>query len=168
MATVTFKGTPVHTNGELPKIGTKAPDFTLTDGELKDRTLGNFQGKRKLLSIVPSLDTGVCALSAKKFNEAAKTHPHVEVIFISCDLPFAQKRLCTAESLQNISTLSMMRSKDFATKYGVLLTDGPLAGLAARACLVLDENNNVLYTELTPEITQEPNYAKALEVLSSK
>ena len=165
MATVTFKGTPVHTNGDLPKIGTKAPDFVLTDGELNDRTLRSFQGKRKLLSIVPSLDTGVCALSAKKFNEAAKTHPEIQVIFVSCDLPFAQKRLCTSESLQNINTLSMMRSKDFATQYGVLLTDGPLAGLAARACLVLDENNMVLYTELIKEITQEPNYQKVLEIV---
>jgi thiol peroxidase len=165
MATVTFKGSPVQTSGELPKVGSRAPDFILTDGELKDHKLSNFRGKRKILSIVPSLDTGVCALSAKKFNETAKTHPDITVIFISCDLPFAQKRLCTVENLENIRTLSMLRSKDFAMQYGVLLIDGPLAGLAARACLVLDENDTVLYTELVSEITQEPNYTKAIDVI---
>ncbi len=168
MATVTFKGSPVHTNGELPKIGSIAPDFILTDGELKDRTLKDFQGRKKLISIVPSLDTGVCALSAKKFNEAAKAHPEILVLFVSSDLPFAQKRLCAAESLENIKTLSMMRSKDFAKLYGVLIIDGPLEGLSARACLVLDENNKVLYTELVGEITQEPNYSHALENLLIK
>ena len=168
MATVTFKESPAHTNGELPKIGSTAPDFLLTDGELKDHKLRDFQGRRKLLSIVPSLDTGVCALSAKKFNDAAKANPGIEIIFVSCDLPFAQKRFCTAESLQNITTLSMLRSKEFATQYGILLIDSPLAGLAARACLVLDENNKVLYTELVGEVTQEPNYTKALEALLSR
>ncbi|MBS0656370.1 MAG: thiol peroxidase [Verrucomicrobia bacterium] len=165
MATVKFKGAPIHTNGELPAVGSKAPDFTLTDGDLKDRSLKEFIGKRVLISIVPSLDTGTCALSAKKFNDAAKNNPHIVVLFASADLPFAQKRMCTADNLENIATLSMMRSKDFATKYGVLITDGPLAGLAARAVVALDENANVLYTELVDEITQEPNYTKALEAL---
>lgn len=167
MATVTFKGSAVHTSGELPKAGSKAPNFVLTDAQLNDRTLNDFQGKRKLLSIVPSLDTGTCALSAKKFNMAAKEHPDVMILVVSADLPFAQKRLCSAEDLQNIVTLSMLRSKDFATQYGVLLIDGPLAGLAARAVVVLDEDDRVLYSELVGEITTEPNYAKALEELVS-
>ncbi len=166
MATVTFKGTPVHTNGDLPKYGEKAPDFTLTNGDLKDLTLKDFSGKRKLISIVPSLDTGVCALSAKKFNDAAKKDPNIVIIFVSCDLPFAQKRLCQQEKLENIHTLSMLRNKDFASKYGVLLTDGPLAGLAARSVVVLDENDRILYTELVSEITHEPDYQKALDALA--
>lgn len=166
MASVKFKGSEVHTNGELPKIASKAPDFVLTDGNLNDHTLKDFFGKRKLLSIVPSLDTSVCALSAKKFNDAAKQNPNIMVLFVSADLPFAQKRFCQQESLQNIQTLSMLRSKDFAKNYGVLLVDGPLAGLCARAVVVLDENDNVLYRELVSEITQEPDYQKALDVLS--
>lgn len=165
MATVTFKGSTIHTNGDLPKVGSKAPDFILTSAELKDCSLNDFKAKRKLISIVPSLDTGVCALSAKKFNDAAKTDPALMILFVSADLPFAQKRMCQADSLENIQTLSMMRSKDFATKYGILLTDGPLAGLTARAVVVLDENDNVLYSELVSEITQEPNYQKALDAL---
>lgn len=167
MAQVTLKGSICHTSGELPQVGSIAPDFVLTDGELKDHTLKEFQGKRKLLAIVPSLDTGVCALSAKKFNEAAKRHPDILIIFISADLPFAQKRLCGHDGLNNILTLSMMRSKEFANKYGVLITDGPLAGLASRSCLVLDENNKVLYRELVPEVSEEPDYNAALEALLS-
>ncbi len=165
MATVTFKGSSVHTNGQLPQVATKAPDFVLTSADLKDFSLADFASKRKLISIVPSLDTGVCALSAKKFNEAAKKDPNLLLIVVSADLPFAQKRMCQADSLDNILTLSMMRSKDFATKYGVLLTDGPLAGLAARAVVVLDEQDNVIYTELVGEITDEPNYQKALDAI---
>ncbi len=167
MSSVKFKGSPVHTSGELPKVKTKAPDFVLTDGNLGDHSLKDFKGKRKLLSIVPSLDTGVCALSAKKFNDAAKQNPNIMILFVSADLPFAQKRLCQQEHLDNILTLSMLRSKDFARDYGILLVDGPLAGLCARAVVVLDENDNVLYTELVDEVTQEPNYQKALEALST-
>src|ERR1700733_11730249 len=128
MASVTLKGTAIHTNGELPKVGSQAPDFVLVDAELKDHSLKDFKGKRKLLSIVPSLDTGTCALSAKKFNEAAKADPGLVILVISADLPFAQKRLCGSEGLQNIQTLSMMRSKDFANQYGVLITDCPILG----------------------------------------
>ncbi len=166
MATVTFKGSPVHTNGDLPKKGEKAPDFTLTNGDLKDVSLKDFSGKRKLISIVPSLDTSVCALSAKKFNDTAKENPNILILFVSADLPFAQKRMCQQSNLENIHTLSMLRSKDFATAYGVLITDGPLKGLASRSVVVLDENNNVLYTELVGEITNEPNYQKALDALA--
>jgi len=166
MATVKFKGQPVHTNGDLPKQGAKAPDFTLTNSDLKDVSLKDFAGKKKLLSIVPSLDTGVCALSARRFNEAAKKDPNLLILFISADLPFAQKRVADQDGLSNIQTLSMIRGKEFASKYGVLLTDGPLAGLAARSVVVLDENDNVLYTELVDEITSEPSYQQALDVLT--
>ncbi len=162
MANITLKGNPIHTSGELPKIGSRAPDFTLVDGDLKDRTLKDFQGKRKILSIVPSLDTAVCSLSSKKFNEAIKSHPEIAMLVVSADLPFAQKRFCSQENAGNILTLSMMRSKDFARAYGVLISDGPLAGLCARAVLVLDERDQVVYAELVPEIAQEPNYEKAL------
>lgn len=167
MATVKLKGQDVHTNGELPKVGSQAPDFSLTDPDLKDHTLKDFKGKRKLISIVPSLDTGVCALSTKKFNDHAKQNKNSVILVVSCDLPFAQKRICDQDNLHDIKTLSMIRSKDFATKYGVLLQDGPLAGLAARAVVVLDENDKVLYCELIPEITTEPNYNKAIEALST-
>jgi thiol peroxidase len=165
MAEITFKSSPVHTSGDLPKVGAKAPDFTLVDGELKEHSLKDFHGKRKILSIVPSLDTAVCSLSAKKFNEAIKKHPEAQVLVISTDSPFAQKRVCSQEDLKNITTLSLIRSKDFAKNYGVLIQDGPLAGLCARAVLVLDEQDKVLYTELVSEITHEPNYEKALEAL---
>jgi len=166
MAQVTFKSTPLHTSGSLPQKGSRAADFTLIDSNLKEVSLyKDFRGKKKILSIVPSLDTAVCSLSAKKFNTAIKDHPEVQVLVISADLPFAQNRVCTQEGLQNITTLSLMRSKDFAEEYGVLIQDGPLAGLCARAVIVLDQDNRVLYTQLVPEITQEPDYDKALEAL---
>jgi thiol peroxidase len=165
MAKVTFKSSPIHTSGELPKVGTKAPDFALVDAELKEHSLKDFRGKRKIISIVPSLDTSVCSLSAKKFNEAMKKHSEALVIVVSADSPFAQKRVCVLEDLKNILTLSLIRSKDFAKSYGVLIEDGPLMGLCARAIVVLDEENRVLYTELVPEITHEPNYEKALDAL---
>jgi thiol peroxidase len=165
MAKITLKGNPIHTNGNLPQLGAKVPDFILVDGELNNRSLKDFKGKRKLLSIVPSLDTAVCSLSAKKFNEKIKTHPEVAVLVVSADLPFAQKRMCSAEHVENITPLSMMRNKEFASDYGILIEDGPLAGICARAVVVLDENDHVLYTELVPEIAQEPNYDKALEAL---
>jgi thiol peroxidase len=165
MAKVTLKGNPIHTNGELPTLHSHAPNFKLVNQDLQDKTLTDFAGKKKLLSIVPSLDTAVCSLSSKKFNEAIKSHPEVAVLVISADSPFAQKRVCGAEDIHNIIPLSMIRSKDFARDYGVLIQDGPLAGLCARAVVVLDAHDKVLYTELVPEITQEPNYDKALKVL---
>lgn len=167
MAEVKFKSTPIHTSGELPKVGSRAPDFILIDNSLKEVSLKDFEGKKKILSIVPSLDTAVCSLSAKKFNEAIKSYPEVQVLVISADLPFAQTRVCSQENLKNVTSLSLMRSKDFAKNYGVLIQDGPLAGLCARAVIVLDEQNDVLYIELVPEITQEPNYDKALKALST-
>ena len=168
MAKVTLKGNSITTNGELPKKGSVAPDFQLVDKDLSNRTLKEFAGKPKLLSIVPSLDTSVCSTMAKKFNDAIKNHPEVVAIVVSADLPFAQKRFCAQENADNIVTLSMMRNKDFAKDYGVLIQDGPLAGICARAVVVLDKDNKVVYTQLVPEITTEPDYETALKFLLGK
>ncbi len=165
MATITLEGNEIHTNGELPAVGRQAPDFKLTTAELKDVTLADFAGKKKLLNIVPSLDTGVCATSTRKFNEAARGRDDTVFLTISADLPFAQARFCQAEGIDNVQTLSMMRDRNFAKDYGVLIVDGPLAGITARAVVVLDEDNKVLYTQLVPEITQEPDYDAALAAL---
>ncbi|NGX48152.1 MAG: Thiol peroxidase [Chlamydiae bacterium] len=162
MANITLKGNPIKTNGQLPLKGSEAPDFLLVDQELGEHSLKDYQGKRKLLSIVPSLDTSVCSTMAKKFNDAMKEHPEVVALVISADLPFAQKRFCNQENVENVITLSMMRNKDFAKDYGVLIEDGPLAGICARAVVVLDENDQVIYTQLVPEITEEPDYESAL------
>ena len=165
MATITLKGNTIHTSGNLPKVGSKAPDFTLIDANLQEKSLKDFKGKKKILCTVPSLDTSVCALSAKKFNEAAEKVEDLVVLYVSADLPFAQKRVCGADNLTNIITLSMVRSKKFAEDYGVLITDGPLAGIAARSVIALDNDDNVVYTELVPEIAQEPNYEMALKAV---
>jgi thiol peroxidase len=165
MAKVQFQGSPVRTTGELPKIGSKAPDFVLVKGDLSDVSLAAFRGRKKILNIVPSLDTGVCATSARKFNEEIKKHADTVVLTVSMDLPFAQDRFCKAEGITNVIPLSDMRKKDFGKKYGVELTEGPLAGLFTRAVLVLDAADKVVYTELVPEITREPDYAKALAAL---
>lgn len=166
MAQVTLKGNPIQTNGELPAVGAKAPDFTLTTGELKDVTLAEWKGKKKILNIVPSLDTAVCATSTRFFNAKASSLPNTVVLVVSADLPFAAKRFCTTEGLENVVPLSMMRSKAFAKDYGVLLQDGPLAGVTARAVVVLDEQNRVAYRQLVPEIGQEPDYDAALAALN--
>lgn len=158
MSQITLKGTTIHTAGNLPTLHTKVPDFTLVDRDLKDRHLSEFQGKKKILATVPSLDTDVCSLMTKHFNELAKKHPDLMIITISADLPFAQKRFCQKEGVHNILTLSMMRNKDFGKAYGILLVDGPLSGILARAVFLLDEKNHLLYSELVPEIAQEPNY----------
>jgi thiol peroxidase len=165
MAKVQFQGSPVRTTGELPKIGSKAPDFVLVKGDLSDVSLAAFRGQKKILNIVPSLDTGVCAASARKFNEEIKKHADTVVLTVSMDLPFAQDRFCKAEGITNVIPLSDMRKKDFGKKYGVELTEGPLAGLFTRAVVVLDEADKVVYAELVPEITREPDYAKALAAL---
>lgn len=168
MATITLKGNPVHTVGDLPRSGSKAPDFVLTRGDLADVSLRNFSGKRKLLNIVPSLDTGVCAASARRFNQEAAALPDVVLLTVSCDLPFAQKRFCDAEGIENLITLSELRSRSFGEAYGVRIADGPLAGLLSRAVIVLDQDDTVVYTEQVPEITQEPDYEKALAALKSR
>jgi len=164
MAQLKHAGNPITTNGELPKVGSKAPDFHLVDAALNDVHLADFKGK-KILNIVPSLDTGICATSARKFNEFAKKRSDVTVLTISADLPFAQHRVCAAENIENLKTLSMMRSRNFAKDYGVLIQDGKLAGICARSVVVLDENDKVIYTELVPEIATEPNYDAAIAVL---
>jgi thiol peroxidase len=165
MATVTLQGNEFHTSGDLPAIGSSAPDFRLVDRELNDVSLANWSGRKKLLNIVPSLDTPTCATSTKKFNEHASNHTDTVILVISADLPFAMGRFCGAEGIENVVPLSMMRSRNFAKDYGVLMTDGPLAGITARAIVVLDENDKVVHTELVPEIADEPNYEAALAAL---
>jgi thiol peroxidase len=165
MATITLKGNEIHTNGELPAVGSQAADFKLVDAELGDKSLADYAGKKKLLNIVPSLDTPVCATSTKKFNEAATGRDNVVMLVISADLPFAMGRFCGAENIDKVVPLSMMRSRNFAKDYGVLIEDGPLAGITARAIVILDESDQVVYTEMVPEIGQEPDYDKALAAL---
>ena len=160
---VTLGGNPISVAGNFPKIGDTAPNFKLVSGDLSEVSLSDFAGKKKLLNIVPSLDTGVCAMSTKKFNDAAVEG--VVTLVISADLPFAQERFCGAEGTKNVVTLSTMRGAEFKRNYGVDITDGPLAGVTARAVVVLDENNKVLYSELVPEIKSEPNYEAALATL---
>ena len=167
MAKVTRRGIPCNTNGELPAVGNQAPDFNLVAGDLSDVSLATYTGKKKLLNIVPSLDTPTCALSTRKFNEYANDHADTVTLIISADLPFAQGRFCSTEGLKNVVPLSMMRSRNFAVDYGVLLQDGPLAGITARAVVVLDKNNKVLYTQLVPEIAQEPDYEAALAAIDT-
>ncbi|MCX7950038.1 MAG: thiol peroxidase [Treponemataceae bacterium] len=164
MASITFKDNPIHTIGELPAIGSRAPDFILVNGELQNVSLDNFKGKKKILNIVPSLDTGVCAASARRFNQEATQFPNTVILTISRDLPFAQKRFCTTEGIDRVITLSDLRSRDFGKAYGVEIIDGPLAGLLSRAIVVLDEENRVIYTEQVPEIAQEPNYEAVLRL----
>lgn len=165
MAQTKLKGNPVNTLGDLPVVGSKAPELKLTKSDLSDVSLSNFQGKKKILNIFPSIDTPVCATSVRKFNEKAATLPNTVVLCISADLPFAHKRFCGAEGISNVETLSDFRNPDFAKSYGVGLADGPMAGLHARSIVVLDENDKVLHTELVDDIVNEPNYEKALSVL---
>ncbi len=165
MAAITLKGNVCHTNGSLPAVGSQAPDFKLVDAGLADRSLADFAGKKKLISIVPSLDTGVCAKSTKIFNERLGDRDEVVVLVVSADLPFAQGRFCGAEGIEHAKTLSMMRSRNFAKDYGVLIVDGPLAGITARAVVVLDAADKVVYAQLVPEIGTEPDYDKALAAL---
>jgi thioredoxin-dependent peroxiredoxin len=166
MSTVTFQGNKIHLSGDLPKIGSQAPEFRLVNPDLKDVSLKDFAGKKKLLNIVPSVDTPVCAASTRKFNEFAKETGNAVMLAVSADLPFAASRFCAAENAERIIPLSMMRSRNFAEDYGVLIKDGPLEGIAARAVVVLDENDKVIYTELVPEISQEPDYDKALAAMA--
>jgi thiol peroxidase len=162
MAQVKLGETTVNTSGELPAAGSQAPDFRLVTGELADVSLATCAGKKKIISIVPSLDTEVCATSTRKLNERAAGKSGVVVLVVSADLPFAQKRFCTTEGIDNVVPLSMMRSKHFAKDYGVLMTEGPMEGVSARAVLVLDESDKVLHAELVPEIGNEPDYDAAL------
>jgi len=164
MAEVTLRGNPFHTNGELPAVGSPAPAFTLTGGDLGDVTLDSFAGKKVVLNIFPSIDTPTCATSVRKFNEKAADRDDAVVLCVSNDLPFAQNRFCGAEGIENVTTGSGFRS-DFAEAYGVALQDGPLSGLMARSVVVVDENGNVAYTQLVDEIGNEPDYDSALAAL---
>lgn len=166
MANITLGGTPITTNGELPKTNSKAATFSLTATDLSTKTLSDFAGKRKILNIFPSIDTGVCATSTKTFNEEASSLDNAVVLCISKDLPFAHNRFCAAEGLEDVVMLSDFKTGDFGKTYGLEIQEGGFAGLHARAIVVLDENDNVLYTEQVPEIGQEPNYTSALNALS--
>lgn len=164
MAKITLRGSPINTSGNLPEIGTRAPDFHLVNEKLADVSLQDFAGKRKILSIVPSLDTPTCALSTRKFNEKASPLKNTVILVISADLPFSQARFCGSEGLKNVIPLSAFRS-DFAKDYGVELVDGPLRGLTARAIVILDPDNRVVYNELVGEVANEPDYDRALAAL---
>lgn len=164
MATITFQGKPLHTCGELPAVSSIAPDFELVSGRLKNVTLNTYKGKKKVLNIVPSLDTPTCATSTRNFNQKAANLDNAVVLVISADLPFAQGRFCEAEGLKDVIPLSCFRSS-FADDYGVRLVDSMLKGLTARAVMVIDENDKVVYTELVAEIANEPDYKAALAAL---
>lgn len=166
MTTITLAGNPIDVSGHFPKVGDNVADFVLVGNDLGNVTLADFAGKRKVLNIFPSIDTGICATSVRVFNQQAANLANTVVLCISGDLPFAQARFCGAEGIENAKTASAFRNKDVAEQLGVNIVSGPLAGLTARAVIVLDENNNVLHSELVPEIKQEPNYDAALAVLA--
>ncbi|HET7561948.1 MAG TPA: thiol peroxidase [Rhodanobacteraceae bacterium] len=166
MSSTKFKGNPVTVDGHFPKVGDQAPAFKLIAGDLSEKSLADFAGKRKVLNIFPSVDTGVCAASVRHFNKEAASLKNAVVLCISADLPFAQARFCGAEGIENVTMLSMMRGREFLKDYGVAMTSGPLAGLAARAVVVLDAHDKVIYTEMVDDITHEPNYAAALKALA--
>ena len=165
MTQVTMMGNPIEVSGNFPKKGEKVTSLTLTNKELADITLDAYAGKRKVLNIFPSIDTGVCATSVRKFNQQAANLNNAVVLCISADLPFAQARFCGAEGIENVETLSTFRHKEVHESLGVNITTGPISGLTARSVIVLDENNNVLHSELVSEIKNEPNYEAALAAL---
>jgi thiol peroxidase len=165
MASITLGGNPADTNGSLPEVGSIAPNFTLTASDLTSKSLSDYGGVKKILNIFPSVGTGVCSASARKFNEEASNLKNTKIICISKDLPFAQAGFCAAEGLENVEMLSDFKDNNFTNDYGVLITKSKFAGLLARAVVVLDENNKVLYTEQVPEIGQEPDYIAALNAL---
>lgn len=165
MSTVTLDGNPIEVSGKFPQTGDTAPAFTLTSSGLEEVKLDNWAGKRKILNIIPSIDTGVCAASTRKFNEKAGALDNTVVLVISADLPFAAARFCGAEGLDNVSTLSTFRNPSFQKDYGVAMQDGPLAGLCSRSVVVLDEDNKVIHSQLVNEIKDEPDYEAALKAL---
>ena len=165
MSSIKFKGNPIHVDGQFPKVGDKAPAFRLVAGDLSEKSLSDFAGKRKVLNIFPSIDTGVCAASVRHFNKDAAGLQNAVVLCISADLPFAQARFCGAEGIENVVMLSMMRGREFLKDYGVAMTDGPLGGLAARSVVVLDEHDKVVHAQLVDELTHEPDYDAALKAL---
>ncbi len=165
MANITLKGNPVKTIGNLPVKGTAAPEFKITKTDLSETQLSDYAGKRVVLNIFPSIDTGTCAASVRQFNAKAQNMKNTVVLCVSMDLPFAHSRFCGAEGLTNVVSASVFRSPEFGKNYGVTINDGPLAGLLSRAVVIIDENKKVIYTEQVPEITQEPDYDKALASL---
>ncbi|MBX2829005.1 MAG: thiol peroxidase [Flavobacteriaceae bacterium] len=166
MAQITLGGDPAETSGNLPAIGSTAPGFTLTASDLSSKSLSDYDGKRKLLNIFPSVDTGICAASSRKFNEAAANLENTQVLCISRDLPFAQARFCAAEGIENLAMLSDFKDGSFGKDYGLEISKSAFTGLHSRVVIALDENNKVLYTEQVPEIGQEPDYEAALKALS--
>ncbi|MGN7611243.1 thiol peroxidase [Magnetococcales bacterium HHB-1] len=166
MAEITLKGNKINTCGDLPAVGSAAPAFSLTNTDLGERTLADLAGKKVVLNIFPSIDTPVCAASVRRFNEEASKLDNTVVLCISLDLPFAHKRFCGAEGLEGVESLTELRERGFGEAYGVRIVDGPLAGLLARAIVVVDGSGNVTYTEQVPEIVQEPDYDKALAALA--
>ena len=165
MATITLKGNQVKTYGTLPSVGSDAPEFNLTKTDLSQSSLKDYKGKRVVLNIFPSLDTSVCASSVRRFNAEAGKLDNAVILCISKDLPFAHSRFCTTEGLNNVVNLSAFRDSSFGKNYGVVLTDSPMEGLFSRAVVITDENGKVIYNEQVPEITREPDYEKALNVL---
>ncbi len=165
MAKITLKGNEIDTVGSLPKVGTKAPEFTAVGTDLSEVSLSSYAGKSVVLNIFPSIDTGVCAASTRRFNSEAGKTDNTVVLCVSADLPFAHGRFCEAEGLKDVVPVSIFRSDDFGTSYGQTISNGPLAGLLARAVVVIDEKGNVKYAEQVPEITQEPDYDSALKAI---
>jgi len=165
MAKITLKGNPINSCGELPAVGSQAPDFVLTKTDLSDVSLQDLQGKRVILNIFPSIDTDVCAASVRHFNADANALENTVVLCASLDLPFAHKRFCGAEGLDNVESVCELRGHDFGEQYGVRIVDGPLAGLLSRAVVVLDESGKVAYTQQVPEIVQEPDYEAVLNAV---
>ena len=161
----TFLGNPVTFTGKQLQVGDKALDFSLTTTDLSKKTLADFEGKKKIVSVIPSIDTGICSLQTRRFNQELASLDNTVVLTVSMDLPFAQKRWCGAEGIENVQTLSTFRHKSVHDTLGVNITTGPIAGLTARAVIILDENNNVIHSELVSEIKNEPNYDAALAVL---
>ena len=165
MTEITLQGNKINTNGEIPKVGSQAPEFILVDSDLNDVSLSNFEDKNIILNVIPSLDTPVCQKSTKIFNEKASALSDVVVLAVSADLPFAMKRFCTTESINSVKPMSMMRSRNFAKDYGVLIIDGPLSGITARAVFVIDKEKKIIHSELVQEIANEPDYDTALNSL---
>ncbi len=165
MATITLGGNPINTSGSLPALGSKAPDFNLVKNDLSTTSLADFAGSKLVLNIFPSIDTGTCATSVRTFNAKASTLENTKVLCISRDLPFAQKRFCGAEGLENVINLSDFKDGSFGKEYGLTIVDGPLAGLHSRVVIIVDENGVVKYAEQVSEIANEPNYDAALAAL---
>ncbi len=165
MATITLKGNPIHTVGNLPAVGSQAPDFTLTRSDLSDFSLADLKGKKVVLNIFPSLDTGTCAASVRRFNKEAASLENTVVVCASMDTPFAHRRFCTTEGIENVLSASEIRFRNFGENYGLRISDGAMAGLFSRAVVILDENGKVVYTQQVPEVSQEPNYEEALAAI---